>query len=97
VIVDALGNPLALRLTGGQVHDITQAEALAAQVQPQALLGDKGYDANSFIESLKVRDIKPVIPPKALLQFHQTVPRHRDPLRENRAQFPLVCALAWLK
>ena len=42
VIVDALGNPLALRLTGGQVHDITQAEALAAEVQPEALFGDKG-------------------------------------------------------
>ena len=40
-IVDALGNPLALSLTGGQVHDITQAETLAAQVQPKALLADK--------------------------------------------------------
>jgi transposase len=65
VIVDALGNPLALSLTGGQVHDINQAEALAAQVRPQALLADKGYDADSFIESLEVRAIKPVIPPKS--------------------------------
>ena len=60
-----MGNPLALRLTGGHVHDITQAEGLAAEVQPEALLGDKGYDAGSFIESLKVRAIKPVIPPKS--------------------------------
>ena len=65
MIVDALGNPLALRLTGGQVHDITLAEALAAEVQPEALLGDKGYDADSFIQSLEVRAIKPVIPPKS--------------------------------
>ena len=65
MIVDALGNPLALRLTGGQVHDITQAEALAAEAQPEALLGDKGYDADAFIESLEVRAIKPVIPPKS--------------------------------
>ena len=65
MIVDALGNPLALRLTGGQVHDITQAEALAAEVLPQALLGDKGYDAGPFIKSLEVRAIKPVIPPKS--------------------------------
>ena len=64
MIVDALGNPLALRLTGGQVHDITQAEALAAEVQPEALLGD-GYDADAFIESLELRAIKPVIPPKS--------------------------------
>ena len=55
MIVDALGNPLALRLTGGQVHDITQAEALAAEAQPEALLGDKGYDADAFIETLEVQ------------------------------------------
>ena len=46
MIVDALGNPLAFSLTGGQVHDITQAETLTAQVQPEAVLGDKGYDAD---------------------------------------------------
>jgi transposase len=65
VVVDALGNPLALSLTGGQIHDVSQAETLTAQVQPEALLGDKGYDAGSFIESLEVRAIKPVIPPKS--------------------------------
>jgi transposase len=65
VIVDALGNPLALSLTGGQVHDITQAEALTALVEPEALLADKGYDADHFVESLTVRAIKTVIPPKS--------------------------------
>ena len=65
MIVDALGNPLALSLTGGQVHDITQAEALTALVEPQALLADKGYDADRFVESLTVRAIKTVIPPKS--------------------------------
>ncbi len=65
MIVDALGNPLALSLTGGQVHDITQAEALTALVEPEALLADKGYDADHFVESLTVRAIKTVIPPKS--------------------------------
>jgi transposase len=65
VVVDALGNPLALSLTGGQVHDITQAEKLFAEVQPEALLADKGYDADGFIASLEVRQITAVIPPKA--------------------------------
>ena len=64
-IVDALGNPLGVSLTGDQVHDITQAEALAAQVAPEALIADRGYDAGGFIESLEVRAIRPVIPPKA--------------------------------
>ena len=65
MIVDALGNPLALSLAGGQVHDITQAETLAAQVEPGALLGDEGYDADSLIASLEARSITVVIPPKA--------------------------------
>ena len=65
MIVDAHGNPLALSLTAGQVHDITQAEALLALVEPDALLGDKGYDADAFVASLEARGIKVVIPPKS--------------------------------
>jgi len=64
MIVDALGNPLAFSLTGGQVADITQAETLTAQVQPEAVLADKGYDADVYIASLRARAIQPVIPPK---------------------------------
>ena len=56
---------MVVSLTGGQTHDITQAEALAAQVEPQALLADKAYDADAFIESLEARAITPVIPPKS--------------------------------
>jgi transposase len=64
-IVDALGNPLAISLTPGQVHDVTQAIALAEQVEPEAMLADKGYDSDDFIRHLEVRQIRPVIPPKA--------------------------------
>ena len=60
-----MGNPLALSLTGGQVHVITQAETLAAEIETGALLADKGYDDDRFIESLEMRAIKPVIPPKS--------------------------------
>ncbi len=60
-----MGNPLAVSLTGGQVHDINEAEHLAAQADPRALLADKGYDAGSFINSLEARDIQVVIPPKS--------------------------------
>ena len=60
-----MGNPLALSLTGGQVHDITQAKTLIDQVEPDAVLADKGYDADSLIASLELRDIEAVIPPKA--------------------------------
>ena len=47
------------------MHDITQAEALTAQVRPGAVLADKGYDSDAFLHSLKIRAIKAVIPPKS--------------------------------
>ena len=64
-IVDALGNPVALSLTPGQAADITQAAPLLEHVEPEALLADKGYDADALIETLDARGITPVIPPKA--------------------------------
>ena len=87
MIVDALGNPLAFSLTGGQVHDITQAETLTAQVQPEAVLGDKGYDADSYIASLKARAIQPIIPPKANRK-NKTRLRFRALLRTQSGRRP---------
>ena len=47
-----------------RIHDITQADALLALVEPEALLTDKGHDADNFVENLTARAIKVVIPPK---------------------------------
>ncbi len=47
------------------MHDIKEAEGLVAQIEPQALLADKGYDSDEFVESLGLRSITPVIPPKS--------------------------------
>jgi transposase len=52
-------------LTPGQAHDLTCAEPLLQAVDPGALLGDKAFDADDFIEALERRGITPVIPPKA--------------------------------
>lgn len=73
-IVDALDNPLAVSLTGGDVHDVTQAQLLTQKIEPAALLADKGYDSDGFIEHLEVRRIKPVIPPRA----NRKTPRECD-------------------
>jgi putative transposase len=56
---------VALSLTPGQAADINQAVPLLEQVEPDALLADKGYDSDALIETLEERGIKPVIPPKA--------------------------------
>ena len=65
VLVDALGNPVDVMLTSGQVHDLTCAEPLLEGVDPGALIADKAYDADPLRDTLAQRDIAPVIPPKA--------------------------------
>ena len=52
-------------LTPGQAHDLTCAEPLIDNADPDALIGDKAYDADAFVETLTARGITPVIPPKA--------------------------------
>ena len=66
-MTDALGNPLDFILTGGQASDIGQAENLLA-LTPEgagALLGDKGYDSDAFIQTLIARGIHPIIPSRS--------------------------------
>jgi transposase len=64
-LVDGLGNPVNLLLSPGQVHDLACAEPLIENVSPDALIGDKAFDADPFIGTLDQREITPVIPPKA--------------------------------
>ena len=63
-LVDALGNPVAIMLTAGQVHDLKAAPVLLADVQASAVIADKAYDADSLIKPLVEAGIVPVIPPK---------------------------------
>src|SRR5262249_18659916 len=51
-------------LTPGQDHDLACAEALIENADPDALIGDKAYDADPFVDTLTQREIAPVIPPK---------------------------------
>jgi len=60
-----LGNPVELKLTPGQDHDLTCADPLLENADPEALIGDKAFDADPLLDTLEERGIKPVIPPKA--------------------------------
>ena len=65
-MVDALGNPIAFFLTPGQAHDLEGADALLPQMQADALLADKAFDADErVIEPLLAAGKKLVIPPKS--------------------------------
>lgn len=65
VNVDVLGNPLRFTLTGGQRHDITQADALIAGHKGEYVIADKSYDADVFRQVVKASGAEPVIPPRA--------------------------------
>ena len=74
-LVDALGNPIAFFLTGGQAHDLQGADELLPKVQAKVLLADKAFDAEQrVIEPLLAAGITPIIPPKST----RTTPRSFD-------------------
>ena len=67
------GTPLALSLTGGNRHDITQLLPLVDAVppvrgkrgrprrRPKRLLGDRAYQSRSHRRGLRARGIRPII------------------------------------
>ena len=61
-LVDALGNPVRWQLTGGEVHDITQAPALIEGLDAGQVIADKGYDSDAFIALIQAAGAQPVIP-----------------------------------
>ena len=62
-IVDALGNPILIYLTGGQVSDLTPAIDLMNlfDLENSYVLADKGYDSKEFVP-IEAKGGIPVIP-----------------------------------
>ena len=73
---DRQGRPLTFRLTAGQRHEATQAQALLEQgavtprgrghprLRPQRVCADKGYSSRAFRQYLRQHGIEVVIPRK---------------------------------
>jgi len=59
---DALGNPVRWQLTGGEVHDITQAPALIEGLDVEQVIADEGYDSDAFIVIIQAAGAQAVIP-----------------------------------
>jgi len=65
-MVDALGNPVGLFLTGGQAHDLVGADHFLPDLNADTLIADKAYNADKrVIEPLAGTGKGVVIPPKA--------------------------------
>src|SRR5882757_851834 len=93
VLVDALGNPLKMILTGGQVHDLVGADALLPEMEAAILLADKAYDANErVIEPLKAAGKAAVIPPKRNRKTQRTYDKAL-----YQARHPIENFFCWVK
>lgn len=75
-VVDALGNPLRIHLTAGNVNDIVPATDLISGLFGDKLLADKAYDANKLIELALQQQMEVVIPPTAQRLIQRDYDRH---------------------
>jgi transposase len=62
--VDAVGNPVAFLLTGGQEADVAQGEPLVNAHQAEAYILDKAYDSDAIVAAAQRQGGEAVIPPK---------------------------------
>jgi transposase len=85
-----LGHPVELTLTAAQESDIAQAEGLVAGHDPEAVIADKGYDKQAFVEAVEARGAAAVIPARKNRTEPRAIDRHL--YRERN-----VCERFWSK
>ena len=66
-VIDALGNPLHIQLSAGNVNDVTVAQDLLSHVdfRGSTILADKAYSKWAFREYIADHDADFCIPPKS--------------------------------
>jgi transposase len=77
---DAKGRPIGFVLTPGQAHDIQGFGTLFRMIADkiEALLADKGYDADTIRDELAKVDVEAVIPAKS---------NRREPIPHDREKY----------
>jgi transposase len=82
-LVDANGNPIALKLTPGQAHDGRSAtDMLENLAEGQILLADRAYDSDDLRQTLEKRgawaNVKPMPGRKNIPAFSSFLYRYRN-------------------
>ena len=82
MLADALGRPLRLIITAGQVGDVTQAPALLDGQDGDAVLADKAYDSNALRIAIARMNAEAVIPSnrcrKVAIPHDTLIYKHRN-------------------
>ena len=63
-------------MTPGQASDIGQAEALLGDHEPEAVIADKGYDKQSFVETIEARGAEAIIPTQGNRKHQREIDSH---------------------
>jgi transposase len=85
--VDALGNPVRLILTAGQVADVTQGAALVEAIPTCAVIADKGYDSDALVDVIEASGAEAIIPPRSNRNTQRNVDWHRYKARNLVERF----------
>lgn len=85
--VDALGNPIRLILTAGQVADVTQGAALVEAIPTSAVIADKGYDSDALVDIIEASGAEAIIPPRSNRNTQRKVDWHRYEARNLVERF----------
>ena len=62
--VASLGHPVSIEWSPGQDAEVTPAEKLLGDHQPEAVVGDQGYDSEALVAAVERRGAEAVMPPK---------------------------------
>ena len=73
-VVDALGNPVRLLITAGNINDSVPAIDLLSGLKSDYLIADKGYDTEAILKFAAENHQVAVIPPRS----NRLVQRHYD-------------------
>lgn len=85
--MDALGNPIRLILTAGQVADVTQGAALIEHYETEAVVADKGYDSDALVQFIEEMGAQAIIPPRSNRKKPRDVDWHRYKARNLVERF----------
>lgn len=89
--VDALGNPTGFHLTPGQAHDLEGSDVLLKDIEADAVIADKAFDAQArVIEPLLAAGKTVVIPPRSGRKNPRPYDRHLYQARHRNRE--LLCA-----
>ena len=92
VLLDALGNPLRFLLSPGQAADITSAPSLIKGYRGAALIADRAYDCDAFVEILSEGATEAVIPSRSNRKHQRVIDRNLYRDRNKVERF-----FAWVK